>query len=266
MGFLESCGGHQVTGALVKYLAGEFKAKYHEELGGKGRAKLATQAETVKHVLSTLDTAHCHVESLYDGMDFSSNVTRARFSNQVSSVLSDLLDPIEALLEKVGLEEDDITKVVLVGGTAKVVKLQSALENMFDEADVLTSVAADEVLAFGAAVQASLCSKDMGVGLGQKVMATGQGLVAKVQGQEDELDLLAPGTPVPVKRAVSIKSVGESTTVEIMFGTLVLATLTLETTPSAKLSLSLHVHRDGTTLACLQDKAAGSSTSVNLSA
>ena len=57
----------------------------------RGKVKLATGAETVKHVLSTLDTAHCFVESLFDGIDFSSNVTRARFDNQLSKFMSDIL-------------------------------------------------------------------------------------------------------------------------------------------------------------------------------
>jgi molecular chaperone DnaK (HSP70) len=48
---------------------------------------LAQEAEKVKHVLSTLDTAHCFVESLFDGMDFSTNVTRARFDNEISKVI-----------------------------------------------------------------------------------------------------------------------------------------------------------------------------------
>ena len=74
-------GGDQATEVLVQYLGAEFKQKYKEDIlvNKRGKAKLAKGAETVKHVLSTLDTAHCFVESLFDGMDFSSNVTRARY-------------------------------------------------------------------------------------------------------------------------------------------------------------------------------------------
>ena len=48
--------------------------------------KLAAAAENCKHILSTLDTSSCYVESLYDGMDFSTSVTRARFDNELSKV------------------------------------------------------------------------------------------------------------------------------------------------------------------------------------
>merc|ERR1712098_286523 len=89
-------GGEQVTDVLVQYLGNEFKQKYKEDIlkNKRGRAKLAAQAETVKHVLSTLDTAHCYVESLYDGMDFSSNVTRARFDSLVSTLIQELLSKV----------------------------------------------------------------------------------------------------------------------------------------------------------------------------
>merc|ERR1712211_74400 len=105
----------QMTEVLTTFLGREFKQKYKEDIlqSKKGRAKLANQAETVKHVLSTLDTAHCFVESLFDGMDFSSNVTRARFDNQLSKFVSDLLSPISTLLTKVGLSSDDFSKVVM---------------------------------------------------------------------------------------------------------------------------------------------------------
>ncbi len=51
-----------------------------------GRQKLTYNAENVKHILSTLDTANCYIESLYEGIDFNSNVTRARFDNELAKV------------------------------------------------------------------------------------------------------------------------------------------------------------------------------------
>merc|ERR1711892_1550326 len=124
-------GGEQVTDVLVQYLGKEYILK-----NKRGRAKLAAQVETVKHVLSTLDTAHCYVESLFDGMDFSSNVTRARFDNQMSKVLTDLMAPISDLLTSSDLQASDISKVILAGGSSKVVKIQSALSSMFPQAEM----------------------------------------------------------------------------------------------------------------------------------
>jgi molecular chaperone DnaK (HSP70) len=69
----------------------------------------------VKHILSTLDTAKCYIESLYDGIDFSTNVTRARFENELSKVLPSLIDPIHKTLANSGIKASDIDKVIPFG-------------------------------------------------------------------------------------------------------------------------------------------------------
>ena len=69
-------------------------------------------AESVKHILSTLDTAKCYIESLYDGIDFSTNVTRARFENEMTKVLPSLMDPIQSVLTSSGIKASDVDKVL----------------------------------------------------------------------------------------------------------------------------------------------------------
>ena len=77
----------------------------------RGKTKLCNHAETVKHILSTLDTAKCYIESLYDGIDFSTNVTRARFENEMSKVIPSLFDPIQEVLAASGMKASEIDKV-----------------------------------------------------------------------------------------------------------------------------------------------------------
>lgn len=77
----------------------------------RSMVKLRSAAETCKHVLSTVSTAHCFVESLCEGVDFSYNITRARFENLITSHLSEYLQPIHEVLEKSGLSSKIITKV-----------------------------------------------------------------------------------------------------------------------------------------------------------
>merc|ERR1719369_1036464 len=131
-----SVGGDAITEIVTNYLGKEFKNKYKEDIlcNKRAKAKLSLEAEKVKHVLSTLDTAHCFVESLYDGMDFSTNVTRARFDNEISKVVGELMAPISDLLTRCNLCTDDISNVVLAGGTTKVVKIQKQLSSMFPKA------------------------------------------------------------------------------------------------------------------------------------
>ena len=65
----------------------------------------------MKHILSTLDTANCYIESLFDGIDFSTSITRARFENELSKVLPSLIDPIQEILTSSGIKASDIDKV-----------------------------------------------------------------------------------------------------------------------------------------------------------
>lgn len=77
----------------------------------RSMVKLRSAAETCKHVLSTVSTAHCFVESLCEGVDFSYNITRARFENLITSYLSEYLQPVHEVLEKAGLSSKIIAKV-----------------------------------------------------------------------------------------------------------------------------------------------------------
>jgi len=265
-------GGHQATEVLVQYLGAEFKQKYKEDIlvNKRGKVKLATGAETVKHVLSTLDTAHCFVESLFDGMDFSSNVTRARFDNQLSKFVADILAPISSLLTSVGLSSDDISKVVMAGGTSKIVKLQSALAGKFANAEILSSYAPDEVTAIGAAVQASYINNDPTQAVSEKMMSVSRDIIAVVEGEEDDIRLVSEDTTIPCKRSVTIpvNDEREGLEVTLFWGadkTITLAKLGLASVNSkSKVSLSVHVHRDSSTHITLVDKTSGNTSDVML--
>ena len=132
--------------------------KYHADPyeSKRSKLKLMNNAETVKHVLATLDTGNCYIESLHEGIDFNTNVTRARFDNEFSKKLQDMIEPIDDVLEATGLSADDVDKIVLVGGNTKVIKLQKYIKEMFENSEVLSSIAGDEVFATGAALQAGL--------------------------------------------------------------------------------------------------------------
>jgi len=266
-------GGEQVTDVLVQYLGNEFKQKYKEDIlrNKRGRAKLAAQAETVKHVLSTLDTAHCYVESLFDGMDFSSNVTRARFDNQLSKVLSDLMSPISALLTESNLLASDISKVILAGGSTKVTKIQSALSSLFPQAELLNSLAPDEVIAIGAAVQASYVTKETTQHVKETLLAISKDILVGVEGREEEAVVVVQDSTLPVKRSVPLTPLPdtESITVSIYWGdkSCILTSLTLAPISNkSKVSLSVHIHRDGSSHITLADKTTQSSTDCVLKA
>lgn len=263
-------GGDALTEVVTRYLAKEFMSKYKEDLmvHKKAKAKLSLEAEKVKHVLSTLDTAHCYVESLFDGMDFSTNVTRARFDNEISKVVSELFAPITELFSRCKLTTDDIAHVVLSGGTTKVVKIQKQLGSMFSKAEINLNVSPDESIALGAAVQASLITKDENLNKSPKMLSVSRDIIAiSEQLTEPKVVFVHSDSTIPLRRNLPLtvnKDVKE-VTVKIVFSPdLTLCALTLPVVSKTKLILGVHIHRDGSTDFTLTDKTSSKTTNYNL--
>lgn len=148
-------GGQCLTRDLADYIAQEFRQKWkldpHESK--RAMAKLLNHADNCKHVLSTLNSAHVFIESLLDGVDWSQNVSRARFENIISSKISAYIEPAQNLIEGF---DGKISKIVLCGGSLKIPKLQSAIAALIPDSEVLSGINPDEVIALGCTKQAGL--------------------------------------------------------------------------------------------------------------
>jgi len=259
-------GGNAVTEAVANYIGREFKNKYKEDLmvNKRARAKLFQEGEKTKHVLSTLDTAHCYIESLYDGMDFSTNVTRARFDNELSKVVGELMAPISDLLTRCSLCTDDISNVVLAGGTTKVVKIQKQLSSMFPKAEMNLNISPDESIAIGAAVQASYLTKELSLTSPTvKMMSISQNILALSDALEGgQTVLVAADATIPLRRSVPLSAVTDEVEVKVVFSPdvqLALLKLPVQDKDKAKLYLGVHIHRDGSSHFTLSDKTSGKS-------
>lgn len=156
--------GSTLTNKLVDYLAKEFYKKYRGDCleNKRSRQKLYNQAAKVKHILSTMPSAQLNVETLWEGVDFSTQVSRARFEILISSTLVEFLQPTLRMLERLSIKPDQIDKVVLSGGTCKIPRLQQLVAETFPSAEVLASISPDEVLAYGAAIEARAVTNKYG--------------------------------------------------------------------------------------------------------
>ncbi|XP_022820133.1 heat shock 70 kDa protein 14 [Spodoptera litura] len=150
-------GGQCLTKDLADYIAQEFRQKWKldPQESRRAMAKLLIHADNCKHVLSTLNSAHVFIESLLDGVDWSQNVSRARFENVISSKISAYMEPAQQVIESFN---GTIHKIVICGGSMKIPKLQSAIANLIPEAEVLSGISPDEVIAAGCAREAGLLS------------------------------------------------------------------------------------------------------------
>lgn len=153
-----SLGGDMFTAALTKHLIAEFKRQTKNDVSDNERAlaKLDRAAELCKHTLSKLESAHCAVDSLFDGMDFNTKVSRARFESCVLELVQRCIQMIDQVLTEAKLDRKSIDKVIMCGGGTNVPVLQRSVADMFSHCEILNSISPEEVIAVGAAKQAGI--------------------------------------------------------------------------------------------------------------
>ncbi|KAK5876777.1 hypothetical protein CesoFtcFv8_026098 [Champsocephalus esox] len=218
-----SIGGEKITEVLAQHLAAEFKRTFKHDLSNNTRAmmKLMIGADMAKHNLSSLSTANCFVDSLHDGIDFECNISRARFELLCASLFNKSIQPIKALMEKVGLSNSDINQVVICGGSARIPRLQQMIRDMFPDVEMLNSAPPDEVIAVGAALEAGLLVGKEGLAPEEETVTVDVSatdiLVKEVDesGAEVFTVLLPSGTPLPARRQHVLTGGGELSSVSL---------------------------------------------------
>uniref|UniRef100_A0A671SXS6 Heat shock 70 kDa protein 14-like n=1 Tax=Sinocyclocheilus anshuiensis TaxID=1608454 RepID=A0A671SXS6_9TELE len=216
-------GGESFTHELAQHLAAEFKKTFKQDVTGNPRAmlKLMNSADVAKHTLSTLGSANCFVDSLYDGMDFECNVSRARFELICSSLFNKSIQPIKGLLEQVNLSTSGINKVVLCGGSARIPKLQQMIRDLFPDVELLNSIPPDEVIPVGAAMQAGILVGKDSLALGEDsitVDCCASDITAKEvddSGAEVFTVLFPSGTPLPARCQHTLQGPGSLSSVSL---------------------------------------------------
>merc|ERR1712059_89941 len=154
-------GGEDFDQELVKFFKDEFKRKYKKDISGNKRAlrRLRTACERAKRTLSASTQASIEIDSLFEGIDFYTSITRAKFENLCDKLFAKTKDPVLAALKDAKLEKAQIHEVVLVGGSTRIPKIQNILEGLLQR-DLNKSINPDEAVAYGAAVQAAILSGD----------------------------------------------------------------------------------------------------------
>ena len=151
-------GGEDFDDRLVKHFVDEFKRKTKLDITNSPRAirRLRTACERAKRALSSQAQTPVQVESLYEGMDLFSSLSRARFEELNSDLFRRCLDPVERCLRDSKLSKGEINEIVLVGGSTRIPKIQELLQHFFNGKELNKSINPDEAVAYGAAVQAAL--------------------------------------------------------------------------------------------------------------
>lgn len=154
-------GGTDIDNLLVQHFAGEFRRKHKKDIMSNVRAvkRLRTQCETVKRNLSASTTASVEIDSLYDGIDFSASITRARFEEICGDIFRRAIDPVEKVLRDAKIDKSQVDEIVLVGGTTRIPRIQKLLSDFFNGKELNKSINPDEAVAVGAAIQAAILTR-----------------------------------------------------------------------------------------------------------
>ncbi|CAL1275384.1 unnamed protein product [Larinioides sclopetarius] len=157
-------GGEDFDNRMVAHFVEEFKRKHHKDLRSSPRAlrRLRTACERAKRTLSSSAEASIEIDALFDGVDFYSKISRARFEELCMDLFRSTLGPVERALSDAKLDKSSIHDVVLVGGSTRIPKIQKLLRDFFNGKELCMSINPDEAVAYGAAVQAAVLtgSKD----------------------------------------------------------------------------------------------------------
>jgi L1 cell adhesion molecule like protein len=151
-------GGSDFDNKLLDYFTEEFKRKHKKDLTENKRAvrRLRTACETAKRNLSSSNVANIEIDSLFDGIDFSSSITRAKFENLCDDLCKKTMVFLDQVILDSKISKDRIHEIVLVGGTTRIPRIQQLLSEYFNGKELCKSINPDECVAYGAAVQAAL--------------------------------------------------------------------------------------------------------------
>ena len=153
-------GGEDFDNRLVNFFVQEFKRKHKKDITDNPRAlrRLRTACERAKRTLSSSAQTTIEIDSLADGVDFYSSITRARFEELNMDLFRKCMDPVEKVLRDAKMDKAAVHDVVLVGGSTRIPKVQQLLQDFFNGKELCKSINPDEAVAYGAAVQGAILS------------------------------------------------------------------------------------------------------------
>jgi len=153
-------GGEDFDNRLVEHFVNEFKRKHKKDITGNKRSlrRLRTSCERAKRTLSSTAQTSVEIDSLFEGVDFFTSITRARFEEMNMDLFRKCMEPVEKVLRDAKMDKGAVHEVVLVGGSTRIPKIQTLLSDFFNGKELCKSINPDEAVAYGAAVQAAILS------------------------------------------------------------------------------------------------------------
>merc|ERR1711908_264496 len=159
-------GGEDFDQRVMQHFIKIFEKKHKKDMTKDKRSmqKLRREVEEAKRALSSTHQAKVEIEAIFDGVDLSETLTRARFEEINNDLFKNTLGPVKQVMEDSGLKKTQIDEIVLVGGSTRIPKIQQLIKDFFNGKEPNRGINPDEAVAFGAAVQAGILNGEVGDG------------------------------------------------------------------------------------------------------
>lgn len=208
-------GGEDFDNALLDYFKKEFQKKSKLDISDDPRAsrRLRSACERAKRTLSSVAQTTVEVDSLFQGEDFSANITRAKFEEINAVAFKSTIDPVEKVLKDAKMAREKIDDIVLVGGSTRIPKIQSLVSEFFGGRTLNKSINPDEAVAHGAAVQAAVLTGQTSEKTENLVLLDVAPLSLGVAMQGDIFGVVVPrNTPIPTNKSRTFTTVEDNQT------------------------------------------------------
>ncbi|KAB1216319.1 Heat shock cognate 70 kDa protein [Morella rubra] len=195
-------GGEDFDRRMVYYFLQEFKEKHGKNITGpKALRKLWIACERAKRILSSNTRTTIEIDSLYQGVDFYSSITREKFEELNMDLFSQCISSIEKCLMDAEMDKRSVHDVVLVGGSTRIPKIQKLLQNFFNGKELCKRINPDEAVAYGAAVLAVILSGGGSEKLQDLLMIDVTPLSLGVESAGGVMNVLVPrNTSIPTRK------------------------------------------------------------------